>query len=108
MQEVFKWLLQYWRIVLEVVLLIASVVILIIKKKPVNTIMEALIELCISGVLYAERVPGIKGDQKLEEAISYVNDKLLETYPDLDISRYRGTIKACIELILKTPQKKGD
>lgn len=108
MQEVFNFVLANWRLVLEVVLLIVSVVIFIVKKKPVNALLEILMSKCLEAVLYVEHLPGIKGEEKLSAAVAFVSDEMLKLYPDIDIMRYKRTIVSFIELILKTPQKKGE
>ena len=108
MQEVFNWLSVNYRLIIDVVAVIIALVFLIIRKKPVNSLLEQLMQYCLEAVLYVERLPDIKGDEKLAAAVAFVSDEMLKQYPDLDITRYKKTIVSCIELILKTPQKKGE
>lgn len=108
MQEVFNWLLVNYRLVIDIAAIIIALILLIVKKKPVNALLEILMSKCLEAVLYVEHLPGIKGDEKLSAAVAFVSDEMLKLYPDIDITRYKKTIVSFIELILKTPQKKGE
>ena len=108
MQEVYKFIASHYQILGSAIVFVISLVFLIVKKKPVHSVYESILLSCISAVLYVERLPDLKGSDKLNAAIVYVYDELKRTYPELDITKYKNTIVSCIELILETPQKKGD
>lgn len=107
MQEVYNWLLTNWRIVLEVVLLIVSVLIALFRKKPTEAILTAIYIGCVNAINSAECTK-LKGKQKLEYAVGFVNKFLQECYPGINVGSHYGTIVRTIEEILSTPQKKGD
>ena len=108
MQEIFDFILSHYEAILSVLTLIISVVVLILRKKPVNSVYQCIYELAISAVKAAEAEPNIKGEVKLDFALDYVISCLKDKYPNLDIARYCAYIEYIIELILSTPQKKGD
>lgn len=107
MQEVFKFVFSHYEAILSVLTLIISVVVLILRKKPVNAIITDLYEACIIGVCSVEKTD-LKGADKLNKCIEVVNLIISKKYPNLDITHYRRTIVSIIESILITPQKKED
>lgn len=107
MREIFNWIFQNWRLVLEGVLLIASVVILIIKKKPINSIITAIYCASVEAIKVAE-LSDYKGKDKLNYCVGIVNASLKHSFPDLEVGTYYHLIVKTIEEILSTPQKKGD
>ena len=108
MQEVFDFILSHFESILSVLTLIISVVIFIIRKKPVNGLSDLIQMHCSIGVKLAEKQSDLKGKDKLNYAVNYVNGRLLKLYPDLDVDKYRSYIIYVIEDFLSTPQKKED
>lgn len=100
-----EFLIIYWREILEVVVIVASIVICCIKKKPVqvvDTVKETICRLLPYCISQAENEP--KG-KKLEFCISL----LASTLEGLGISFNEDYTKFAIEqveIILSTPQKK--
>lgn len=107
MQEVYRFICAHWETILSILLTIGSVVVFIIRKKPVNGILYELTKVCLTAVNAAE-LTGLKGLDKLNFAVEIVNKYIITIYPDLDINKYRSTIVSIIENILSTPQKKGE
>lgn len=105
MREIFNFIYSHYEAILSVLTFVISVVILILRKKPVNNILVDINAYIFQGVLLAEKTD-LKGNDKLNYAFNYVVDHLLADYPTLDISRYHKVILNGIELILSTPQKK--
>ena len=109
MQEVFNFILSHYEAILSVLTLIISIVILIIRKKPVLSLNQRIYDLSITAVKEAEKkYGGLRGSKKLDFAIDYVVQCLTALYPDLDITRYVAYIEYVIESILSTPHKKED
>lgn len=107
------FLITYWKEILDVLILIGAVVLYILKKKPVNvldTIKEVIIELLPLAINKAEE-SGAAGSDKKVLAAQYVFDALkilgYGAYPELK-ETYGKFIDEKIEVILSTPQKKGD
>lgn len=101
------FLVKYWRLILEVILLIISVVVLVLKKKSINPIFQDIYEFALYAVNEVEKSP-LKGAAKLDLAVSFVTESLQDKYPGLNVDCYIHFIEYAIELILSTPQKKGD
>lgn len=108
MQEVFDFIFSHYEAILSVLTLIISIVIFIIRKKPVNGLNDLLQAFVSNAVKLAEVQPDIKGNDKLEFALNYVYEHILRLYPDLDIGKYRSYIVYLIEDYLSTPHKKED
>lgn len=107
MQDLFNFILAYWKPLFGILCIIVSIVILCVKKKPINSILGDIFGLCLAAVSVAES-SGLKGVDKLNRAIEYVNAALLHDYPNLNVDQYRVLITKVIESILDTPQKKGE
>lgn len=102
-----KFLQSYWREILTVFLVIASLVIFILKKKPKinemdNIILEVLVKLP-EFINNAECIVGAEAKKSLviECCKGFVKDQF---NVDLPVS-YLASLGNCIEAILSTPQK---
>lgn len=104
---VITWCIDHWELVLAVVLVITSVVVALLKKKPVSDVASAIYSSCLMAVQEAEKTD-YKGDKKLQFAVDLVSTLLHAKWPDLDVSKYISIIVKTIETILSTPQKKGE
>lgn len=107
MQEVYRFICAHWETILSILLTIGSVIVFILRKKPVNALLYDLTEACIMAVKVVE-LTELKGLDKLNKAVEIVNKYITIHYPDLDINNYRSIIVSIIENILSTPQKKGE
>lgn len=105
------FLKAYWREILEVVILLASIVICCIKKRPVkvvDTLRELILQL-LPGCINASEIEaaGLPGKDKKEYAINLLLEVLQgQGYGDDTIAPYLPFIKSQVEVILSTPQKK--
>lgn len=111
MREVFEFIKVYYHEIISLIGIIASVVICCIRKKPVkvvDNIKEIIVRVLPAFIVQAE-ASGKKGADKLELVLSLVKDFLKEmSYGDDVVSQYLDFTKEQVELILATPQKKGD
>lgn len=107
-----NFLSVYWRDILSALAIVVSIVLLVIKKKPVkvvDTIKEVICRLLPGLILDAERIYQVSG---LGEAkAQYVLDLLVKVlkefgYGDDVISQYLPFMADQLEAILSTPQKK--
>ena len=107
--DVIKEILQnYWKEIISVVLFIASVVIALVRKKPVSDVISYIYEYCIEATKIAESTSkSLHNLNKKEYAIEIVKDRLKKVFPNIDSFKYTNLISAFIEDILETPQKKG-
>lgn len=120
MQEFGKFIVDNWKIILEVILLILSVVLFILKKKPVKVvdsvktfIVRALPTFINSAEKYVdvfEPTRKITGEEKmrmvLHDCYTFMIDEL--GVPQEDLCIYTSWLREAIEDILDTPQKKGE
>lgn len=107
MEKILKFCLENYRLILDLLSILIVIVFFIIKKKPVNSILEAIYQCCLLGILESEET-GLKGKAKLNYAVDLVNKWLTSRFPKLDFNKYRYLIVNTIEIILSTPQKKGE
>lgn len=105
MQEVFNFILSHWETLLSVVMFILSVVVFIIRKKPVSDVQSVIFKGCLDAIKLAE-CGDKKGKDKLDAALLYVCQYLNSYYPSIDTGKYFNYICSVIEDILSTPQKK--
>lgn len=107
MQEIGNFLVDNWRLILEVILLIASVCIAIFRRRPLTKIFDSsAYSNLITLVQEAEEKFGAgNGYEKLQFVLNkYLKIKNLEDLDDWD----KNSLIVMIERILSTPQKKGD
>lgn len=107
MQEVYKFLLDNWQLILSVVLFLVSVIVSIVRKKPLQDIYSQLYAWCIAAVNVAEKT-ALKGDSKKQYALDVVKSFLKDKFPNIKEDYYIHAISVIIEQILATPQKKGE
>lgn len=107
MQEVFDFVLSHYEAILSVVTLIVSIVVFILRKKPVDSIMTAIYLAAVEAINFSEATD-LKGVEKLRYCVGMVEASLKRTYPGINPITYYGYIVDVIEGILSTPQKKGD
>lgn len=107
MQEIFNFLKENWQLIAAVITLIISVVIAIIRKRPVESIYADLYDVAIDACIEAEKSAN-KGVDKMCAAVSYACNKLSAIYPGINVNKYMTLIAVLIERILTTPQKKGE
>ena len=106
----FEFIKNHFELIISVVLLVGSIVIASIRKKPIGSIAESIFNASIKAVkmveLDSKNYNKLDSKTKLEMAINYVYEILKVSYPDVDLSCYRNFIINSIEEILSTPQKK--
>lgn len=106
---------NYWKEIISLLLFIGSIIIAIIRKKPVNDILSYIYEFAVKAVNDAENFKvvigsgesSMTGKGKLSFAVTKVREALKNNFPDLDVAAYEPLIVSIIEGILSTPQKKG-
>ena len=96
----------YWREILEVVCIVASIVICCIKKKPVKVV-DTLKEVVLRVLPYCiEKAESSPKGEKLQVCISILEAAMKELGYELTPELTSFAIQQ-VELILCTPQKKG-
>lgn len=93
-------------IIVAIVLVVVSFILTLVKKKPVNSIIATIFDLCIKAVNIVESSSVLGSDQKLAFALNLVHNFLEEMYPGIQSSQYDSVITKTIEEILSTPHKK--
>ena len=111
MQFVLDFLKEYYYLILLclfVVILLLQLLILLIKKKD-PSIISNISAILPSLVKDAEAAFGSgHGAEKLEYVFQMVRDYIANVYDRTDFSSYKSYVKARVEEILSTPQKKGE
>ena len=107
---ILDFIKNYYREIIEVVAILASIVICCIKKKPIKVV-DTLKELILSAlpgfIVYAEHTDK-KGEDKKKLVVDLVLNFLrVKGYGDDTLTPYLPFIEDQIESILVTPQKKG-
>lgn len=109
--SVKDFLIQNWRLILEVALVVISVVLLIVKKKPVNvvdTIKEIIVRILPALINQAEMIVGLSGQDKLRLVLDALSKVLKDDgFGDDVIKSYLPFAQEQVEIILSTPTKKG-
>lgn len=112
MQEIGKFLVDNWKIILDVVLMAFSIVFFLVKKKPVVVVDEVRTHVLRSLVYLIKKAEKEFGAGHGEDKFDFVMDSLMETlhrcYPDIDPMTYYNFAEQYLEYILETPQKKGE
>lgn len=110
MESVLSFIIENWRVLVDICALILSVVICLVKKRPcvnqVDTIKEYILEILPTLIDYVES-PGVSGEQKKSKVIDVVSKSILKKY-GVSAATFFDFISESIENILKTPQKKGN
>ncbi len=120
MQEISKFLVDNWKLILEVILLIFLVVLFIVKKKPlkvVDSVKTFVIHALPTFIKQAEDYKDVfepsrklSGEEKMQmvlhDCYSLMVDEL--GIPKEDLCLYTSWLHDAIEDILTTPQKKGE
>lgn len=113
MQEVFNFIFSHLEAILSVVTLIISVVVFIVRKKPVlvgDYIKTVILNKLPTFINYAEN-SNFKGDEKCSFALTFLFDELEKdgygSYSYL-LHTYYEFARKSLEDILSTPQKKED
>lgn len=102
----------HYELVGSCVLLVLSLLLTLLKKKPVKVIDSVMTAICrvLPGLLTeAEKLFGQgRGEDKLNWVLAQVCLYINETCPEVNFGLYREPVKVLIEDILSTPQKKGE
>lgn len=110
MNNIVNFIIVYWREILSVCSILASIIICCVRKKPVkivDTLKEVIVRVLPSLICAAENT-GLKGSDKLKFLLDELANVLKELhYGDDVIAQYLPFAKEQVELILSTPQKKG-
>lgn len=103
------FLRENWRLILEAILVIASFVFCLIRKKPLkisDTLKSTILSLLPGFIALAEK-SGFKGADKLAYVLSLVKNSLASEISDAEFNeRYKAFIVSQVEAILYCPQKK--
>lgn len=108
-----QFILENWRLILEGCCVIASLVFCLIRKKPVHVVdtLKELVLRLLPGLVNQAEIklgPG-NGSDKLAYVIDTLKGVLKEFgYGDEVISQYLPFALDQVEVILSTPQKKGN
>lgn len=109
MKEFSKFLIENWRLILEIALVICSAVVFIIRKKPIKVVdnikEKILLQLPIVISIAEEKIGPGKGPEKLKFVIDYFV-YLFDEEGILLGKDYIKFIETMVEQILSTPKKK--
>lgn len=99
----------YWKEIIEIILVIASVVLCVVRKRPVKVIdtLREVVTRCVPGAIAAaEKQKNLKGDGKKLFALSVVRQLIMDLGYEVtdDLMQFASEY---IEAVLSTPQKKG-
>lgn len=104
-----NFLTEYWRLILEAALIICSVVIFVLRKKPVkviDTIKEIILRALPAIICLAEK-EATKGSDKMIFVCAFFKKMFADLgYGDDIYNQYEPFIIDQAEAILTTPQKK--
>ena len=108
-----EFLKENWKLILEIVVLLASVIFFVVKKKPlklVDGVKSRIVKFLPAIIKCVEKDSKGKGAEKMAEALSMVHILLYEDFDmnEEDVSQYDQFVIDRIEDILSTPQKKGE
>lgn len=112
MEKIIAFFLENWKLVAFALCLCVELVIFLVRKKPVkvvDSIKEDLIPVIIGAINAAETSVGDgHGDVKKDLVIKAVESFVNEKYPEVDFKAYKEFVSLMLEIILSTPQKKGE
>lgn len=105
------FLKMYWREILSVVFFLLSLILYIVRKKPVkvvDTLKEIICRILPALINQAEMIEGLSGADKLKLVLDAVVNVLKDDgFGDDVIKSYLPFAKEQVEIILSTPTKKG-
>jgi hypothetical protein len=113
MEKVITFIVDHWRLIADVCAALFCLVMFLLRKRPIDVVdglYSSLNKVVPGFITYAESKYGAgKGTEKLDcvvdLAVAYIN----KLYPGLsDLSDYIEYVKNQVEVILSTPQKKGE
>lgn len=105
-----EFLQTYWREIVEVVLLLATFLVALCKKKVkvYDSVSDLVLNILPGAINLAERELGAgNGKDKLNFVLNFVEEWLKTNYPEAKFASYKSLIIKQVEAILATPQKKG-
>lgn len=106
-----NWLMNNWRLIIDILSVIIVSIFFFIKKKPIKLIEgldEAIIRLLPPFINRAEETD-LKGEDKKQYVMLRVIESLQALgYKDCDPVYVKSVISTMLELYLSTPQKKGE
>lgn len=108
MSGVINFLIQNWRLIVEIICAIIALVLFICRKKPVkvlDTVKECISRLLPYVIKEAEKTD-LKGEDKMVFALQTLYALLKDFGYEEVYNNYRDFAREQIELILSTPQKK--
>lgn len=110
-ETILNFVLTYWRQIFDICCVVVSVIILIIKKRPVINVLDEIkkdILTFLPDVINSVEAPG-NGEEKLAAVIEIVHGYLIKKYGSLvNWNSLDDFIIDSVESILSTPTKKGD
>ena len=113
MEKILSFVLEHLELCIACVVAFITLLLQVLKKKPVKVIdglYAALTKVIPGFIVYAEEQIGAgKGKTKMDVVINLATAYINKLYPGLkDLSPYIQFVKSQVEVILSTPQKKGD
>lgn len=102
----FDFIKNHYELIGSILLVLASFILMLIKKKPVNSLTSTIYDLAIKAVNLVEASNVVGSNEKLAFALKLVHTFLEEIYPGINASQYDTVIINTIEEILTTPHKK--
>ena len=108
MQEVFNFIFRHLETILTCTLIVLSIILLIVRKKPVSSVLGHIYAIATQCICNVEDAGIVGSNAKKQLCIKLVKEMLKIQFPDIDADRYDGIIGDIIENILNTPHKKGE
>lgn len=102
----FEFIKNHYELIGAIVVLIFSIVMFILKKRPVDSLSQVIYDYAIKAINLVEASGTVGSSEKLAFALKLVHTFLEETYPGIKVSSYDAFIVKAIEEILSTPHKK--
>lgn len=107
---IWNFIKENWMFILEIAVLLVSVIMFIVRKKPVkvvDTLKEVIVRLLPALICLAENQEGLKGSDKLKFVLDELKKVLTDLGYDGDVqAQYLPFAAEQVEVILSTPQKK--
>ena len=106
MREIFNFLTDNWQYIVAVFTLVVSVIISLIRKRPVTDVYSAIYQWCLVAIEMAENTD-LKGSEKMDYALGFVVQAFKARYgSNTKLPCSLAYIEMQIEQILELPQKK--